>query len=47
MEWRERVPHYQIDIVNPDETYTAGQRKFDVENEVEEILGHKNHPVIV
>ena len=47
LEWREKIPHYQIDIVNPDETYTAWQRKFDVENEVEEILWHKKHPVIV
>ena len=23
LEWREKIPHYQIDIVNPDETYTA------------------------
>ena len=45
--WREKIPHYQIDIVNPDETYTAWQRKFDVENEVEEILWHKKHPIIV
>jgi tRNA A37 N6-isopentenylltransferase MiaA len=33
--------------VDPDETYTAGQWKFDVENEVEEILLHKKHPIIV
>lgn len=47
LKYREKIPHYQIDIVNPDETYTAGQRKFDVENEVEEILWHKKHPIIV
>lgn len=41
------MPHHQIDIVNPDETYTAGQRKVDVEREVEEILGHNKHPIIV
>lgn len=44
---RKKVPHHQIDIVNPDETYTAWQRKFDVENEVEEILWHKKIPLIV
>ena len=44
---REKIPHNQIDIVNPDEIYTAGQWKFDVENEVEEILWHKKHPIIV
>lgn len=47
LEYREKIPHYQIDIVNPDETYTAGQWKFDVENEVEEILWHKKHSIIV
>lgn len=47
MEWREKIPHYQIDIVNPDETYTAWQWKFDVENEVEEILWHWKTPIIV
>ncbi len=47
LEWREKIPHHQIDIVNPDETYTAWQWKFDVENEVEEILSNWNHPIIV
>lgn len=47
MERREKVPHYQIDIVDPDETYTAWQWKFDVENEVEEILWHWKTPIIV
>jgi tRNA A37 N6-isopentenylltransferase MiaA len=23
LEYREKIPHYQIDIVDPDETYTA------------------------
>ena len=44
---REKIPHYQIDIVNPDETYTAWQWKFDAENEVEEIIWHGKTPVIV
>ena len=47
LEWRKKIPHYQLDIVNPDETYTAWQWKFDVENEVEEILSHKKTPIIV
>ena len=47
LEWREKIPHHQIDIVDPDETYTAWQWKFDVENEVEEILSNWNHPIIV
>ena len=47
MERREKVPHYQIDIVDPDETYTAWQWKFDVENEIEEIIWHWKTPIIV
>ena len=47
LKWREKIPHYQIDIVNPDETYTAWQRKFDVENEVEGILSCWRVPIIV
>ncbi len=47
LQWRKKIPHYQIDIVNPDETYTAWQWKFDVENEVEKILWHWNIPIIV
>ena len=44
---REKIPHHQIDIVNPDETYTAWQWKYDVENEVEEILWRGKTPIIV
>lgn len=29
---RNEIPHYQIDIVDPDKTYTAGERKNDVQN---------------
>ena len=45
--YREKIPHHQIDIVDPDETYTAWQWKYDVENEVEEILWRKKSPIIV
>ena len=47
LQWRKKIPHYQIDIVNPDEHYTAWQRKFDAENEVESILEHWKIPIIV
>jgi len=47
LQWREKIPHHQIDIVNPDETYTAWQWKFDVENEVEGIIWRNKTPVIV
>jgi len=47
LERRQKIPHHQIDIVNPDQTYTAWQRKVDVEKEVEEILWRKKTPIIV
>ena len=47
LSYRESIPHHQIDIVNPDETYTAWQRKFDVENQVESIFSRKKTPIIV
>ena len=47
LSYRQKIPHHQIDIVNPDETYTAWQRKFDVENQVEDILSRKKTPIIV
>lgn len=47
LSYRQKIPHHQIDIVNPDETYTAWQRKFDVENQVESILSRKKTPIIV
>jgi len=37
-EIRDRIPHHQIDIVDPDETYTAGQRKTDSEKAIEAII---------
>jgi tRNA dimethylallyltransferase len=46
-EIRAKIPHHQIDIVNPDEIYTAGQRKEDSETAIEEILGRKKIPFIV
>lgn len=44
---RQKIPHHQIDIVNPDETYTAGQRKVDTESKVEEIIWCGKNPIIV
>jgi tRNA dimethylallyltransferase len=46
-EIRAKIPHHQIDIVNPDETYTAGQWKEDSELAVEVILGRGKIPFIV
>lgn len=46
-EIREEIPHYQIDIVNPDQTYTAGQRKQDTQKYITEIQKKKKLPIIV
>ena len=43
----EKIPHHQINIVNPDETYTSGQRKNDVYTIIPYILARKKLPMIV
>ena len=42
-----KIPHHQINIVNPDETYTSGQRKNDVYKIIPDILARKKLPIIV
>ena len=44
---RDRIPHYGIDVVNPDEEYTAHQRQQDTKKWLSDILGSENIPVIV
>jgi len=44
---REQVPHHMIDIIHPDQTYTAGQWKAEVEGLVDEIHARGKIPVIV
>lgn len=46
-EIREKIVHHQIDIINPDENYTAGQWKEDTELTVETILSKGKTPIIV
>lgn len=43
----QKIPHHQINIVNPDETYTSGQRKNDVNTIIPDILARKKLPMIV
>lgn len=43
----QKISHHQIDIVDPDETYTSGQRKNDVYKIVPDILARKKIPIIV
>lgn len=44
---REKISHHQIDIINPDEQYTAWQWQNDTENIIEHIQSRKNIPMIV
>lgn len=46
-EIRAKIPHHQIDIVDPDQTYTAGQWKESSDRIVDEILSRGNVPFIV
>ena len=46
--WAEgRVIHHQIDIINPDQTYTAGQWQADTYRIIDEIIWRGNIPMIV
>ena len=42
-----KIPHHQINIVDPDETYTSGQRKNDVYKIIPDIIARKKVPMIV
>jgi tRNA dimethylallyltransferase len=47
LEIREKIPHHQIDIITPDQNYTAGQRKADTEKNIQEIQKRNKLPIIV
>ena len=44
---RSRIPHYLIDIVNPDEEYTLGHFVRDAEQAVQTIRSHGKNPLLV
>ena len=46
-EIRAKIPHHQINIINPDETYTAGQRKEDTRKIIKQIQSRGKLPIIV
>lgn len=46
-EVRNQILHYQIDIVTPDQTYTAGQWKQDTQQYIIQIQAKKKLPIIV
>ena len=46
-EIRNRIPHHQIDIVDPNQRYTAGQRQKDTYRIIEEIHSRGKIPIIV
>jgi tRNA dimethylallyltransferase len=44
---RSQIIHHQIDIINPDQTYTAGQWQQDAYMIIDEIIWRGNIPMIV
>lgn len=46
-EIRQRIPHHQIDIIEPTERYTAGQRQRDTKRIIKEIQSRGKLPMIV
>jgi tRNA dimethylallyltransferase len=44
---RTRVPHHLIDVVDPDERYSAGRFRQDAIRAVTDILGRKKLPLLV
>lgn len=44
---RAEIPHHQIDIVDPDQLYTAGQRRNETELLIGDILRRNKKPFIV
>lgn len=44
---RQRIPHHMIDIVAPDQIYTAGEWKQDILKLIPEIQARGKLPVIV
>ncbi|AHB41539.1 hypothetical protein P148_SR1C00001G0749 [candidate division SR1 bacterium RAAC1_SR1_1] len=47
LEIRKEIPHYQIDIIDPDQTYTAGQWKQNTQKYIEQIQTSEKLPIIV
>ena len=43
---RSRIPHYLVDIVNPDKDYTLGTFVRDAKTAIETIYSHKNIPLL-
>ncbi|TAN52977.1 MAG: tRNA (adenosine(37)-N6)-dimethylallyltransferase MiaA [Betaproteobacteria bacterium] len=46
-EERARVPHHLIDIVDPEDAYSAGRFRVDAVRAIEEILAHGRIPLLV
>lgn len=44
---RERITHHQIDIINPDQTYTAWQRQSDTKKIISDCFSRSKLPLIV
>ncbi|HCB51913.1 TPA: hypothetical protein DEP21_05115 [Patescibacteria group bacterium] len=47
LETRNKIPHHLIDIITPEQTYTAGQRKDDTTKIINEIHQRNKLPIVV
>lgn len=47
IEYRNKIPHYMIDIIEPDVIYTAWEWKMETEKIVDNILSRNKLPIIV
>ena len=44
---RKEIPHYGIDLINPNEQYTAHQRQQESKQWISDIQSRQNIPLIV
>ena len=44
---RATVPHHLLDVIDPDETYSAAQFKVEADRLIEEISGRGRLPILV
>ena len=46
-EWRQRVPHHLLDVVGPEDLFSAGDYRREAEKVLHEVHSRKNLPIVV
>ena len=46
-EWRQRVPHHLLDVVGPEDLFSAGDYRREAEKALHEVRARKNLPIVV